>query len=129
MFRMNLSKLIVTAAILSLSCNSRLARIPLLPNNVTGWKIRYHSYSVNNYNSSGLLTTTSETLYSYNNEILVDSVKSIVIRTYDKTKLVDERDFTLEKDGSKTLLHEHIMNYDSNGNMSYQLDSMQANNI
>src|SRR6201992_3069117 len=122
MFRMNLSKLIVAATILSLSCNSRLARIPLLPNNVTGWKIRYHSYSVNNYNSSGLLTTTSETLYSYNNEILVDSVNSIVIRTYDKNKLVDERDFTLEKDGSKTLINENITKYGPNGNISLQSD-------
>src|SRR5580692_8905997 len=126
---MNFCKILLVHTILFLSCDSNPVRITQLNNFEKGWKITNHTYSDNEYNSAGLLTTTLETIYVYREEILVDSIKSIVIRSYDKKKLVDKKDFTLKKDGSKILENETINNYDSNGNLILHADSMNGNNV
>jgi hypothetical protein len=70
-----------------------------------------------------------ETICVYRDEVLVDSIKSIVIRDYDKNKLIEKKNFTLKKDGSKILENATINSYDLKGNLILQIDSMKGNNF
>ncbi len=86
-----------------------------------------HTFTINTYSVNGLLDTSYRTNFWYMKGKLMYTIKSIVVRKYHQSKLIDEKEFTLGKDGSKTLSNETIKQYDATGNTTTEINIMDSN--
>ena len=91
------------------------------------WQIANWTITSQTYTPRALLDTSFKTLYAYTMGIPADTIKSIVVRQYDNNRLTNVNDFTLEKNGSKTLSSEIIKRFDANGNLILDLYKMDSN--
>jgi hypothetical protein len=91
------------------------------------WDLETHTFTVNTYTSTGLLDTSYETMLSNNVAGMpIDTIKSIIVRTYKDNKLTNEKGFTLEIDGSKILSNETINKYDNKGNLISEIKMIRG---
>lgn len=90
------------------------------------WQKSNHVYTVNTYSKSGLLDTSYKTTYLYQDGMLVDTFKSIIVRQYKNSTLTNERGYTLSPNGTKSLSHELIKQYDAKGNLTLQINKMSG---
>jgi len=105
---------ILTISVLFFSCGTTSTQNEQPKSLDENWEMTNHTFISNTYNKSGLLDTSYKTMYVYHMEMLIDTIKSIVVRKYDNNKLINEKEFTLWKDGTKTLSSELIKQYDTN---------------
>src|SRR6185437_12052388 len=81
------------------------------------WELTSHTFFSNTYTINGLLDTTFEKTFLYNNGNLLDSLNAINVRRYDKNNLISNRGYLLYEDGEKELSNETLNNYDEKGNL------------
>src|SRR5689334_6724784 len=93
----------LTISVLLFSCGGTSSQKEQAEQVVENWEMTNHTFASNTYNKNGLLDTSYKTMYVYQMGILMDTIKSIVVRKYDNNKLTNEKEFTLWKDGTKNL--------------------------
>jgi hypothetical protein len=116
--------LTLTISILLFSCGATTSEDDRAAQSDENWEITNHTFTTNNYNSRGLLDTSYQTILFYQMGILLDTIKSFTVRKYDQNRLTNEKQFTLEKDGSKTLSNETVKHYDSKGNLITEIRTL-----
>lgn len=114
----------LTISVLLFSCGSTSTQNEQLKPVEENWEMTNHIFTVNTYNKSGLLDTSYKTMYVYQMGMLADTIKSLFVRKYDNNKLINEKEFTLWKDGTKTLSNELIKQYDVKGNLIMEINKL-----
>ena len=108
---------ILTISIILISCNGQSLSNTTSKQSDENWEFESHTFSSNTYTVNGLLDTTFEKTFLYNNGKLLDSLNAITVRHYDKNNLISSRGYLLYDDGSKELTDETFNNYDEKGNL------------
>lgn len=117
----------LTISILLLACGTTPSQNDEQSKQVDeNWEMASHTLTTNTYTTNGLLDTSFETMYAYEMGTTY-KIKSIIVRRYKNNKLTDEKEFTLEDDGSKTLANETINQYDVKGNLIKEVHLSDAN--
>lgn len=110
-----------------MSCGAKSSQNQQSKNDDDNWVMTNHTFTTNTYTQTGLLDTSYKAMVVYEMGMTMDTIKSIVLRKYNGNKLTNEREFTIEKDGSKTLSNETIKQYDAKGNLTTEIDMMDSN--
>jgi len=109
--------IIPTISIILFSCNGQSSPNRPSKQSDENWELVSHTFSSNTYTINGLLDTTFEKTFVYNNGNLLDSLNAINVRRYDKNNLISNRGYLLYEDGKKELTNETLNNYDEKGNL------------
>lgn len=109
--------IIPTIYIIFISCNGQSSTKSPSKQIDENWELVSHTFSSNTYTINGLLDTTFEKTFLYNNGNLLDSLKAINVRRYDKNNLISNRGYLLNDDSKKKLTNETLNNYDEKGNL------------
>lgn len=109
--------IIPTIYIIFTSCNGQSSTKSPSKQIDENWELVSHTFSSNTYTINGLLDTTFEKTFLYNNGNLLDSLKAINVRRYDKNNLISNRGYLLNDDNKKKLTNETLNNYDEKGNL------------
>jgi hypothetical protein len=120
-------RLTLTISILLCSCGATTTENDRALRSDENWEITKHTFTTNRYNASGLLDTSYQTILFYQMGMVLDTIKSLIVRKYDQNRLTNEIDFTLEKDGSKTLSNETVKHYDPKGNLTTEITRSRSN--
>jgi hypothetical protein len=107
--------------IILISCNGQALQNKPSKQSDENWELVSHTFSSNTYTVNGLLDTTFEKTFVYNDGNLLDSLNTINVRRYNKNNLISNRGYLVYEDGKNELTNETLNNYDEKGNLKLSI--------